>query len=307
MATDIVSPAPPDPSRSDAAAGPRVAVIVPVHDAADTLAVQLEALASQTFSEPWELILADNGSRDRSLDVAHGFADRLPLRIVDASEMRGAGHARNVGVTASRAPLLAFVDADDEVAPGWLAAVVAALGRYPAVASRFDKARLNPPELSSTRKLAQELGLAAHNYAAFLPHAGGCGLAVRRHVHEEIGGFDVRLRRLEDTDYCWRLQLAGHALHFEGDALVHIRFRTSRRASLWQAFAYGRYDGWLYQRYRLRGMTPVPLRRDLGRILRLVGALPFKRDRASRARTLRGLVNRLGIVVGRLTHPWVRD
>jgi glycosyltransferase involved in cell wall biosynthesis len=289
---------------TDGTSGPVIAVVIPVLDAAATLGVQLEALTRQTFDGPWEVVVADNGSRDRSLEVARRYAARLPLRIVDASGVRGAAHARNVGAAATRAPLLAFVDADDEVDEGWLAAILAALERYPGVASRFGKDRLNPPRLRSTRKLAQETGLAAHTYAAFLPHAGGCGLAVRRSVHEEIGGFDARLRRLEDTDYCWRLQLAGHALHFEPAALVHVRFRSGNGSSMRQAFDFGRFDGVLYRRYRGRGMAPAPLLHDLRRILALLVALPLERDRA---RSLRALANRSGIVVGRLLHGWLRS
>lgn len=286
---------------------PRVSVVVPVFDGADTLGVQLEALAAQAFEGPWEVIVADNGSRDDSVAVARSFAPRISLRIVDASRVRGAGHARNVGAAAARAPLLAFVDADDAVAPGWLTAIVGALEHHDAVASRFGKTKLNPPELQRTRNLRQSEGLSRHDYAAFLPHAGGSGLAVRTAVHEHIGGFDERFRRLEDTDYSWRLQLAGHAIHYEPAAVLHIRFRPTSLSSHFQAFLYGRYDGWLYRRYRKHGMAHASVLHDLKYLANQLVHLPTTPRGTDRAKRLRSIANRLGILTGRAEGLWRRD
>ena len=44
---------------------PRLSVIIPCFNAATTIGAQLEALANQAWAEPWELIIADNGSKDR--------------------------------------------------------------------------------------------------------------------------------------------------------------------------------------------------------------------------------------------------
>lgn len=281
-----------------------IAIVMPVLNAEDTITTQLEALAQQTYENSWCLVLADNGSDDRSLAIAQGYADRLPLRIVDASAKRGAAFARNVGARACQSRLLGFVDADDAVAPEWLANVVHALTRHPAVASRFGKERLNPPNLRETRDLAQEHGLGAHNYAPFLPHAGGSGLAVHRRVHEEIGGFDESLLRLQDTDYCWRIQLAGYALHYEPSALLHVRFRPEGRTALSQAFTQGRYNGRLYYRYRSQGMEAVPLVNTLKQIVVLVAKLPTTRDPLKRVKRQRTAANLIGIAIGRLEAPW---
>lgn len=289
---------------ADANRAPRISVVVPVFDAARTLGVQLEALAGQDFDGPWEVIIADNGSRDRTVAVARAFESRLALRIVAASAVRGPSHARNVGARAARAPSLAFVDADDEVAPGWLAAIASALERHDAVASRFDKVRLNSLELQRTRHLRQSEGLSRHDYAPFLPHAGGSGLAVRRAVHEAIGGFDESLRRLEDTEYSWRLQLAGHAIYFEPTAVVHVRFRPGGFASVRQAFHYGRFDGRLYRRYRRLGMARAPVLADLKYLVGQARRLPTTPRGTARGKRLRSIANRIGILVGRLEGRW---
>lgn len=241
---------------------PPVSVVIPCFDAEATLGGQLAALAGQQLPGEWEVIVADNGSTDSSRAVAESFRGRLPaLRWVDASGRRGAAHARNAGAAEARGELLLFCDADDEVAPGWLAAMVGALGRYGLVASRYSADRLNPPSIRDLHPTPQADSLPRYDYPPFLPHAGGGGLGVRRRFHEAVGGFDESLPALEDTDYCWRLQLAGVEMGFVPEALVHIRYKPGLGGNFRQALAYGEHNVRVYRRYRGRGMPrlgPVP-------------------------------------------------
>lgn len=125
---------------------PKLSVVIPCYNAVDTLGAQLEALAAQQWSEPWELIIRDNGSTDKSVELAERYRHRIPcLRIVDASDRKGAAHARNIGALATQSKLLAFCDADDVVARGWLKAMGEALQKHNVVACRLDVDKLNPP------------------------------------------------------------------------------------------------------------------------------------------------------------------
>ncbi|HEX2804591.1 MAG TPA: glycosyltransferase family 2 protein, partial [Kineosporiaceae bacterium] len=100
---------------------PRLSVVIACLNAQDVLGVQLAALAGQECPVPWELLLCDNGSTDGTVALAESWADRLPLRVIDASGVRGSGPARNAGAEAARGEWLGFCDADDEVGSGWLA------------------------------------------------------------------------------------------------------------------------------------------------------------------------------------------
>ena len=121
-----------------------ITVVVPVRDAMPWLPAQLEALAAQEGDLEWEVVVADNGSTDSSVEVAREWSARNPrFRVVDASARLGPGAARNIGVDAARGTLLAFCDADDLVSPGWLAGMAAALERADVVAGVFDFCSLN--------------------------------------------------------------------------------------------------------------------------------------------------------------------
>ncbi|MBV8462711.1 MAG: glycosyltransferase family 2 protein, partial [Acidimicrobiales bacterium] len=217
---------------------------------------QLRALSEQECDEPWEVVVADNGSTDGSGSVVEQWADRTPrIRLVDAAQADGAGATRNAGVRVAEGDLLAFCDADDLVRPGWLAAHVEALAEADVSGGVVDFWSLNglpapnPPTYAPSPALSQ---------FGFLPAAMSCNLAVRRLAFDEVGGFAADLMTGEDYDLCWRLQLAGHRYVSTADAVVARRDRQGFGAVLRRFTAYGRCGPALYLRYRADG-----LRRDL--------------------------------------------
>jgi len=145
----------------------------PCFNAANTIAVQLEALAHQHWCEPWEVIVSNNGSTDETVAIVEQYQEKLSnLRIVDSSDQRGAAHARNVGILAAAGDALAFCDADDEVGLGWVMAIGEALSKYDFVACKREYNKLNEPWQPKYRKLTQLDGLQEYKYP-YLPHASG--------------------------------------------------------------------------------------------------------------------------------------
>jgi len=229
----------------------KLSIIIPCYNGAKTLAAQLDALADQAWDQPWELLLADNGSTDNTRAIAAQYVGKIPnLQILDASAKRGASYARNVGVTAAQAEAVVFVDADDVVAPGWLAAIGEALQQHRAVASAFDYTQLNNRSRQEYMKGNQATELQQLWYPPYAYHAGGCGLGVHKSVHNAIGGFDESLRRLQDTDYCLRLQQQGVELKFIPNALIYIRNSDSWQGVFYQGRSWAKMNTWLYKRYR---------------------------------------------------------
>ena len=96
-----------------------ISVIVPARDAAGTLPDTLDALAGQTFADPFEVIVVDDGSADATVALAE--RSRRVDHVIRA-DGRGPAHARNAGGRLARAQRLAFLDADCRPAAGWLRA-----------------------------------------------------------------------------------------------------------------------------------------------------------------------------------------
>ena len=255
---------------------PRLSVVIPCLNAAGTLGGLLDSLAAQEWCEPWEVVIADNGSTDGSKEIAESYRDRLPrLWIVDASARPGQPFALNAGIEAADGEAVVFVDADDIVAPGWVRAIGEALLDGDFVASRHDSAKLNPEWLVKGRGRDQRDGLQRLWYPPYALHAGGCGLGVKRSLLARLGGFDERLPYLHDTDLCLRLQREGVRLQFVKDATVYIRFKDSLRGAFKQACLWARYNELIYKRYRPAGVAiSHPWRRYLSGWKYILGRLP---------------------------------
>jgi GT2 family glycosyltransferase len=229
----------------------KLSVIVPCFNAADTISVQLEALATQRWSEDWEVIVSDNNSTDNSVEIVERYRNRLPgLKIVKATARQGGAHAINAGAEAAKGESLAFCDADDEIAAGWLPAIGEALREHDFVASRFDMEKLNPVWVQTRMWIAQQDGLLRTRFHPHLQHAGSCGLAVKRWLFEKVGGFDESLPVLWDTDFCFKVQLTGASLHFVPEALVYIRQRDKLSSAFNQARQWAAHNVLMYRRYR---------------------------------------------------------
>ena len=232
---------------------PLISVVIAALDAEDVLPRQRTPLAGPPEPGPWELVVADNGSSDGTRELVGRFAadhPHLSVRLVDASDRRGAGHARNTGVRAARGDLVAFCDADDLVAPDWLRAVRAGLVDHGFIAGTFSSRALNEEWLQRARQVDQVDGLQRSTAPPHLPHAGAGNLAVRRDLFLAVGGFDPECLHLEDTDLCWRIQMCtGEPLAWWPDAVVQMQLRGSLRGMAAQGYRWGVAAAWLRARY----------------------------------------------------------
>lgn len=114
---------------------PDLTVAVCTWNGAERIGATLDSLAAL---EPpsgvrHEVLVVDNASTDRTSAVLSGYAQRLPLRVVQEPVV-GLSHARNRAVAEARGRYLLWTDDDVTVAPDWLAAYWAAFCRHPEAA-----------------------------------------------------------------------------------------------------------------------------------------------------------------------------
>lgn len=271
-------------------------MVIPVYEQAWELDLQLAAVTAQEVGLPYEVVVADNGSRDGTADVIKRWAHADPrVRGVDAAERRGPAAARNIAASTAQGDALAFCDADDIVARGWLAGLVGALTYSEIAAGAIDLASLNDGGRTVT---SAEYG----SHFAFLPVALGANFAVRTTAFRDAKGFDERLRAGEDIDLAWRIQLRGGRLVSAPDAVVAKRERSSGPALRRQVLNYGRHDAALYRRFRVEGLGRngrLTLKTYAWLVLNapLALAVPGRRSQFSRAFYLR-----LGRLRGSVEH-----
>jgi hypothetical protein len=184
----------------------RVSFVVPVRDDAVRLKRCLASInAGVPAGVDVEIVVADNGSVDDSAVVARAAG----ARVLELPGVR-LGELRNRAAAAATGDILAFVDADHEIGPDWIACAVdafrdpeaGAIGapcRAPSpgtwVQQVYDRLRRHP----ASREQVEWLGSG--------------NMAVRRSAFHTVGGFDTTLETCEDVDLCRKLRGAGFDLY----------------------------------------------------------------------------------------------
>jgi GT2 family glycosyltransferase len=282
-----------------------LSVVIPTAGRPELLAEQLAALARQEVSLAWEVVVADNLGRAATAALVERFHSRLDARVVDASACRGAAHARNAGVRAARGALIAFLDDDDLVADGWLAAIVAGLAEHEVVAARLDFDLLNDDWIVAVRGRPQEDRLWSWYRNPALTIAFGGTLALSKRAHDAIGGFDETLPTHEDADYVIRLRNAGYPVHFWPEAVVYVRHRGSLRDIFRQSFFYGAALPAFYRKHVPLGLRRPPRSATFSGWASVFRLLLRVRDRTSLGHFLWQLGWRVGLVRGSLRHRYL--
>lgn len=252
---------------TDAGGAPRISVVIPVRNGADDIHRQLDALAAQDVDEPFDVVVADNGSTDNTVAVARRWADRLiQLRIVDAQGPATVAHGRNVGAQQARGQFVLFCDADDRVHPQWVREIAESLEKYDAVGART----LLVDARSTPEAVTGELGLASiHGYLHYAL-GGNCG--IRRDLFLRLGGFDLSYDGgHEEVDFCWRLQEAGGTLGYAPGAVLDYRQRTTLRGLFRQRRRFAASSILLWTRFQEHAeLKPVSFSGSLKHAVRAV-------------------------------------
>ena len=218
---------------------PPLSVVIATRDRAEQLA---ECLASivESLGDDDEVIVADSSSQDprvRSIALQHGAT-------YVRCERPGASLARNAGWRAARHELVAFVDDDVRVDPGWAPAIAAAADQHPE--SQFFTGRLRYPEMAEWQvAVFDEDDSFVIDSTTAEPFGHGANMAVRRSALASVGGYDVRLgpgadfRAAEDLDLWDRLLEGGLEGRYEAAASAwHVQWRD-RRAVIRLQVGYG--------------------------------------------------------------------
>ena len=244
-----------------------ISVVIPTRDVGALLRNQLASLALQDYVGSWEVVIADNGSTDDTVEIAMNAARNLPMpvRVVHATHARGANVARNAGARVARGNVLLFCDGDDETSPQWVRTMGGALEAADIVGGTLDFGRLNAP-----RAMAWSFRVpsAIQEYRGFR-YALSANLGLRATLFEELNGFDESFRGgFDEVEFGYRAARADCVLREASGAIVHYRLRPTRRTLFRQRFRYGVTSRQFLAKYpELHDPKIDPLRRQLRTVL----------------------------------------
>lgn len=191
---------------SDVSAGRLVSVIVPCYNQARFLGEALDSVLSQRYA-PIETIVVDDGSSDRTSEVARRFTGVRLLRQRNS----GTAAARNLGWRASRGDYLLFLDSDDRLLPGAVESGVEAHEREPGLGLVWGAVRVIDSDGCPLREPDPGPAPADDAYLALLRHnfiwTPGTVL-YRRAAVESAGGFRAAAGGSADVDLNLRVGAA---------------------------------------------------------------------------------------------------
>jgi GT2 family glycosyltransferase len=212
------------------AARPYVSVVVPVYDDAQRLGSCLAALQEQSYpADRCEVVVVDNGSNQDLRPIVAAF----PSCRFEREERVGSYAARNRGIGASKGEILAFTDADCVPDPDWIEAGVRELQRLSscgAVGGRIEMVADDPDRLTAFDLHDLVWGMPQRLYVERFGLAATGNLFAHRWAFDRVGLFDAEFRSCGDCEWCFRLEAAGIALGYAGEARVRHATRSSLAA-----------------------------------------------------------------------------
>jgi glycosyltransferase involved in cell wall biosynthesis len=218
---------------------PQVCVVVCTRNRPASLARTLESLSAQRFAD-FEVVVVDQSSDGNTRRIVEGLSGEDPRFGYLHLETPGLSRAYNVGIAASRSPLLAFTDDDCTVPVDWLDSIVAAFAAQPDVLLMYGQVLL-PPEVDlrgesggviPTLRITERRVLGRNR--PFELFGMGANFAARRRVFELVGPFDEvlggggPLESSQDFDFMYRVFRSGYGTLLEPTVMVHhYGFRSS--------------------------------------------------------------------------------
>lgn len=203
-----------------------ISIIIPALNEERMIGRCLESLAKlATSRDLFEVMVVDNGSRDRTLEIAESFHDRLNLKVLQKTNVRISA-LRNLGARAAAGDILAFLDADCLAPQDWLDRI---LELVPADGAGVVGAHYLLPDDSTW------VGRTWHRYqeepkSGEVSHVPAGDLIMRREDFLRLGGFDETIQTNEDYELCERARKSGIQVRaFPVIGVVHLGTAQSLR------------------------------------------------------------------------------
>ncbi|MBI4713980.1 glycosyltransferase [Candidatus Uhrbacteria bacterium] len=194
-------------------------IVIPTKNEEEYLPILLESIKKQTL-QPNEIVIADAGSKDKTLEIARAFG----ARIVEGG-LPGPG--RNRGAEYAKTEFILFLDADVELRdPKFLEKAVGEMKERKLDLATCDVFPLSDDLLDHFMHKAYNTY--ARAWGSLFPHAPGFCMFVRKEKHDKICGFDESVTFCEDHDYARRFRAVGE-FGFLTSAKIPVSIRRMDR------------------------------------------------------------------------------
>jgi len=238
-----------------------ISIVIPLYNAQEYIVSVIEAMLAQDYRGDVEIIVVNDGSRDRSPELVARFEKQGKVTLIN-QENKGAVAATNAGFSAARHEIICSVDSDVVIEKDWLKKIVAEFddpkvgavqGYYKTPAGVSFMARMMGYDIE---KRYDDIK------GKYVSQVCTGDTAYRRSALNAVGFFDPSFAYGYDNDMSYRLQNAGYKLVFRKDALCYHYWKSTLKGYVIQQYksAYGRMQLIRKHRNRVTGDSVSGLR-----------------------------------------------
>jgi len=208
-----------------------LSVVIPLYNKEDSIEQTLKSVISQSVTQ-FEIIVVDDGSTDRSLEIVRSFSDER-IKII-SKENGGVSSARNIGIQEAQFTYIAFLDADDFWESNYLEEQSKLINTYPEAAMwGVGWGYLESDKKKEIDHLTNEgfCGI-IENYWTLKKNSNlfwTSAVVLNKKVCDKVGYFDERIRYGEDLDMWYRIML-NYPVVFCNKTLAYYRIDAENRA-----------------------------------------------------------------------------
>jgi len=210
-----------------------LSIVIPASNAEGTIGELLESIRAQDFHDDYEVIIIDNGSKDKTEEIVKKYINTLPIKYFKYEKSLGVANSKNAGINKASGEFILFLDHDITLPPGTLFQLSTILNNenYNIV---FQLKLVYPNGLiDSCGGLIDELGYPrelkkgepAESQCVDVNdilYAKGSAMLISRKLLDELKGFDPNyFYEYDDTDICFRAIKRGYKVKFLPISVFH--------------------------------------------------------------------------------------
>lgn len=206
-----------------------ISVVIPLYNKERQIACTLQSVFEQTFQN-FEIVIVDDGSTDNSVEEVEKFDDSR-IRLIHQTNA-GVSAARNRGIEEARGELIAFLDADDEWMPEYLATQYGLYQKYPECNVYACNYEFRDSEGKVTPTIIRKLpfegedGILSNYFevaSCSHPPLWTSAVVIKKSAIQAIGGFPIGIKSGEDLLTWARLAVSGTIAYSRKSLAMFIR------------------------------------------------------------------------------------
>jgi len=186
-----------------------ISIVIPAYNEEKTIVPCLTALNKLKIAQKYEVIVVNNNSTDKTVEVIKPFTNKLPLRIVNETK-KGRSPARRAGFAVAKGDIIFSTDADAIVPPDWIKEILPHFSDPNIVAvSGTCKIHDCSLRINTLFNFIQPLSMKLYRIVFGHYWLSGFSFAIRKETYHQSGGFHPTLNIQEDIDLAFRVARIG--------------------------------------------------------------------------------------------------